>query len=106
MGSGERQLIAGQAALIHTDGWTWEDMEIKRSAAMSIIFPSLSSGGRRGGIEGILDVSPASVTGGTANARRAFDEQIARLNDFFDNAKRYRKAKAANEPGFPDRSPL
>ena len=100
MGSGERQLIAGQAALIHTDGWTWEDMEIKRSAAMSIIFPSLSSGGRRGGIEGILDVSPASVTGGTANARRAFDEQIARLNDFFDNAKRYRKAKAANEPGF------
>ncbi len=100
MGGGERQLIAGQAALIHTDGWTWEDMEIKRSAAMSIIFPTLSSGGRRGGIEGLLDVSPAVVSGGTANTRRAFDEQIAKLNDFFDNAKRYRKAKAAKEPGF------
>src|SRR5689334_7032521 len=25
-GGGEQQFISGQAALIHTDGWTWEDM--------------------------------------------------------------------------------
>jgi imidazolonepropionase-like amidohydrolase len=102
-GGGERQLIAGQAALIHTDGWTWEDMEIKRSAAMSIVFPSLSGGGRRGGIADLLDVTPGGAAGGAANTRRVFDEQIARLNDFFDNARRYQKAKAAQAPGFqPD----
>src|SRR5437016_5055485 len=30
---GARQYIAGQAALIHLDGWTWEEMEIKRAGA-------------------------------------------------------------------------
>jgi imidazolonepropionase-like amidohydrolase len=99
--SGERQLIAGQAALIHTDGWTWEDMEIKRCAAMTIIFPTLTAAGRRGGMPDIpLDVTPATVSGGIANARRVFDEQIAKLNDFFDNARRYEQAKAAKEPDF------
>src|SRR3981081_1523212 len=40
-GGGDRQVISGQAALIHTDGWTWEDMEINRSAAMHLIFPAI-----------------------------------------------------------------
>ena len=44
-GGGASQIIAGQAALIHLAGWTWEDMDINRSAAMQIMFPSL--GGRR-----------------------------------------------------------
>src|SRR5947208_2157921 len=29
-GGGGQQHISGQAALIHTDGWTWEDMAIER----------------------------------------------------------------------------
>ena len=96
-GGGERQLIAGQAALIHTDGWTWEEMAIKRSAAMSILFPTLGGGGRRGGgAPDLIDVTPG---GGAGNARRAYDEQIGKLNDFFDNARRYQKAKAAKTPG-------
>ena len=48
-GGGASQMIAGQAALIHTDGWTWEEMEINRSAAMHLIFPSLGGRGGRGG---------------------------------------------------------
>src|SRR5271157_39427 len=32
-GGGGRQYISGQAALIHTDGWTWEDMAVKPAAA-------------------------------------------------------------------------
>lgn len=32
-------IIVGQAALLHTDGWTWEEMEINRSAAMVFEFP-------------------------------------------------------------------
>jgi imidazolonepropionase-like amidohydrolase len=103
-GGGERQLISGQAALIHTDGWTWEDMEIKRSAAMSVNFPSLGGGGGRrgGGAPDAIDLTP-DVAGANGNARRAFDEQVAKLNEFFDNARRYQKAKAAKAPGFePD----
>ncbi len=40
-GGGASQIISGQVALIHTDGWTWEDMAIERSAAMHLIFPAL-----------------------------------------------------------------
>ena len=101
-GGGERQLISGQAALIHTEGWTWEDMAIKRSAAMSVMFPSMGGGGRRGGggAPDILDITGGVGGAAAGNARRAYDEQIAKLNDFFDNARRYQRAKAAKTPGF------
>src|SRR5436189_1827118 len=48
-GGGERQFISGQAALIHTDGWTWEDMAVEGTAAVYLIFPSLGGRGGRGG---------------------------------------------------------
>src|SRR5580658_608152 len=45
-GGGAAQIISGQAALIHLSGWTWEDLEINRDAAVHVIFPSLGGGGR------------------------------------------------------------
>jgi imidazolonepropionase-like amidohydrolase len=102
-GGGERQLISGQAALIHTDGWTWEDMAVKRSAAMSVAFPSLGGRGGRGGAvpDSVVEIlGVTGVTGGTANARRQYDDAIAKLNDYFDNARRYQKAKAAHLADF------
>ncbi|SPE28967.1 Amidohydrolase [Candidatus Sulfopaludibacter sp. SbA3] len=103
-GGGSQQLISGQAALIHTDGWTWEDMEIKRSAAMSVAFPSLGGRGGRGGgqiPDSMLEMlGQTGVAGGAANARRAYDDAIAKLNDYFDNARRYQKAKAAHLADF------
>src|SRR5579872_3983408 len=47
-GGGGAQMISGQAALIHLAGWTWEDMEIARDAAVHVIFPSIGGGGRGG----------------------------------------------------------
>jgi imidazolonepropionase-like amidohydrolase len=98
-GGGERQFIAGQVALIHTDGWTWEDMEIRRTAAMHLIFPSLGGRGGRGGgplPENIAELlGTAGPAGGFTQLKRTYDEQIARLNDFVDNARRYQKARAA-----------
>ncbi len=102
-GGGRGQSIAGQAALIHTDGWTWEEMEINRSAAMQLTFPSMGGGGRRGGGGGGLPDEIAAEFGGAAggaNARRNVDEAIAKINDFFDEARRYKAAKSANLPGF------
>ena len=36
---GGGSIITGQAALVHLDGWTWEEMEIKKSAGMGMRFP-------------------------------------------------------------------
>ncbi len=105
---GGRQSIAGQAALIHTSGWTWEDMEISRSAAMQLTFPSMGGRGGRGG-GGFTPEMIAELTGGDAggagggNARRQYDDSIAKINTFFDDARRYKSEKAAHAPGFvPD----
>ena len=99
-GAGGRQLISGQAGLMHLDGWTWEQMEINRSAALQINFPTLGArGGRRGGGGGDVPDFGGEAAGG-GNARRAFDEAVANLSQFFDEARRYRTAKTANPPGF------
>lgn len=104
-GGGERQVISGQAALIHTDGWTWEDMEINRSAAMHVIFPSIAGRGGRGGggptpDSSVLEMFGLAGAGSYTAARRTYEQQIAKLNEFFDDARKYQKARAANPPGF------
>jgi imidazolonepropionase-like amidohydrolase len=101
-GGGRGQSISGQAAMIHTNGLTWEEMEISRSAAVQLTFPSVGGGGRRGGGGGLPDEVAAEFGGaaGGANARRTVDETIAKINDFFDDARRYEAAKKASLPGF------
>jgi imidazolonepropionase-like amidohydrolase len=106
-GGGERQYISGQAALIHTDGWTWEDMAIDRSAAVHLIFPTLGGRGGRGGgalPDAMLEMIPgaAGVTGATGftAAKRTYDQQVAKITEFFDAARQYKKERAAKVPGF------
>jgi len=41
--------ISGQAALINTAGWTWEDLAVMKSAGMMINPPGLNGAGGRGG---------------------------------------------------------
>jgi len=36
-------LVSGQAALVHTDGWTWEDMEVNGSAGYVVNYPTSSA---------------------------------------------------------------
>ena len=102
-GAGERQYIGGQAALIHTDGWTWEDMSVNPGVAMHLNFPTMGGRGGRGG--GAPAEAPvADVGGGTAagatQARRAYEDQITHISQFFDDARNYQKLKAAHLPGF------
>jgi imidazolonepropionase-like amidohydrolase len=101
-GGGGGQLIVGQAALLHTDGWTWEEMEINRSAAMVLNFPSSGGRGGRGGGGMPADLQDMFPNAGNAggDARRAVLDQIAKLNAFFDDAHKYKTAKAANLPDF------
>jgi imidazolonepropionase-like amidohydrolase len=104
-GGGERQFISGQAALIHTDGWTWEDMAIERTAAIHLIFPSLGGRGGRGGGMPVPDsvnelIPGAAGAAGFTAAKRQYEQQIAKINEFFDQARQYQKERASNAPGF------
>jgi imidazolonepropionase-like amidohydrolase len=101
-GSATSGLIAGQASLVHLDGWTWEEMEIRRSAAMQMTWPVIQSG--RGGPPDLESLLPGLAARRTtfAEARRNQQMQVRKIQDFFDAARRYQKAKAAGEAIPPD----
>jgi imidazolonepropionase-like amidohydrolase len=106
-GGGATQYISGQAAMIHLSGWTWEDMEVTRSAAMQLNFPSIRGRGGRGGGNPDFDVEAlfggGAAAGGAntfAEQKRQYDQQIAKINEFFDSARQYQKERTANAPGF------
>jgi imidazolonepropionase-like amidohydrolase len=101
-GGGASQMISGQAALVHLDGWTWEEMEINRSAALHLMFPGIAGRGGRGGDNADFPPEFAAAAGpGTfTEAKRQYDAQITKLNEFFDAARQYQKEKLSNAPGF------
>ena len=41
-------LITGQGALMHLDGWTWEEMAVKPGAVMDLLFPEVETAPRQG----------------------------------------------------------
>lgn len=91
-------IIAGQAAIIHLDGWTWEEMAVSNSVAMHLRFPLYAAaGGARGGGGGQRGGGGRT---GFAELKRSRDEQVRKLHDYFEQARRYQKAKAAGGPGF------
>ena len=90
-------IVSGQAALIHLDGWTWQEMGIRPSAAMLLQFPVLQVASRRFAVEIPGEDRPRATL---AEARRNYERRIQRLREFFEQARRYRKAKAAGAPGF------
>lgn len=86
-------MITGQAALIHLDGWTWEEMAVSPYAALDLQFPTIQAGGGRYG-------SRRGPPQPYADRKRAYDRQLLELRDFFEKARRYRTAKLAGAAGF------
>jgi len=85
--------IQGQASLMHLDGWTWEQMRIQPGAAMLLRLPSFAGGGA---------FNPATMSrrpAAFAEARRNYEEQMRSIRAFFEDARRYRAAKLAKDPG-------
>jgi imidazolonepropionase-like amidohydrolase len=84
-------MLAGQAALIHLDGWTSEDMAVRRDAAMVLDFPRIQTSRP--------DFPPSAPTP-FAEAKREYEKRLRELGEFFESARRYQKAKQAQAPGF------
>jgi imidazolonepropionase-like amidohydrolase len=88
-------VIGGQSALIHLDGWTWEEMAVQPYAALDLRFSIIQSGsGRSGGS------SSRTPQLSYAERKRNYEKQMAELREFFENARRYQSAKRAGAAGF------
>lgn len=73
-------VISGQATLINTAGWTWEDLAIVRTAGMMINLPgSGGGGGRGGGGGGRFGGAPA---GNPAQLQADFDQFMTESRDY------------------------
>jgi imidazolonepropionase-like amidohydrolase len=92
-------VIPGQAVLLHLDGWTNDEMAIRKSAGMVIEFPSLAARRGRfggGGFEGARRQT-------FAERRRTYDRQVRELTELLESARHYAAARAANPATERDR---
>jgi imidazolonepropionase-like amidohydrolase len=88
-------IITGQGALMHLDGWTWEEMAVKPSDVMEMLFPEVRAARNPFG------------GGGGAGGGRSFKEdekqyhaQLSHVSDFLEDVRRYKQARDAKQPGF------
>jgi len=91
--AGAGSMIPGQASIIHLDGWTWEEMEVKRSAAMMLTFPTIETR-----TFNFFEMAPNRSP--YTEAKKFFDKRVKDLGDYFEQARAYQKAKAAARPDF------
>lgn len=89
---GTMSLIGGQISLVHLNGWTWEEMEIRRMAAIYLRYPTI--GTRPGGFG-----QAGAPRMGFAEAKRARDTLAQDLKEFFEQARRYQLARQQKVAG-------
>ena len=95
-GGASGPVITGQGALMHLEGWTWEDMAVKRGAVMDMLFPEIQTGGGRGGFAALLGTPTRTY----AEEERQYKQRLDQISQFFSEAREYKGAKAAAGPGF------
>jgi imidazolonepropionase-like amidohydrolase len=87
-------IVAGQSALVRLDGWTTEQMALKKNLARQIFWPSQS-----------LDFTPKEKFSDPSKWKSLADQakerrkQVSELAEFFDEARAYAKARAAATNG-------
>ena len=82
--------VAGRASIMRLDGWTWEQMAIDDAAGLVINWPRtepFSGGGRFSFIERSEE-----------EQRKQIAENLKAIEDFFDEAHAYVKAREGVEP--------
>jgi imidazolonepropionase-like amidohydrolase len=89
-------IIGGQVALMHLDGWTWEEMAVEKNLAMQMRFPAIATS--------TFSRSFGSGRTSYAESKRRYDERVKLASDFFEQVRAYKQRKAAGGPNFqPER---
>jgi imidazolonepropionase-like amidohydrolase len=82
-------VFAGQATMINLDGWTVEEMAVKKSVGLVAHFPNIA-GGRQ------FDIATFSVRQRKySEAKKEYDEKMKQAGDLLDQARHYMQAKEA-----------
>jgi len=89
--AGRGGLITGTAALVQLDGWSWDDMAIAPAVGLNVVLPSLR-------LNAAL-LSPA-VLARADELKRLTAQRLRQIDEAFDDAAAYRRARAA-DPGLP-----
>ena len=85
-------IIAGQASAFNLAGWTMEEMQISRSVAMVLNWPSIQTSS--------FDFSTFRIKEKPyADAKKEYDKSINQLSDWFTRARHYAQAKEKGSPG-------
>jgi imidazolonepropionase-like amidohydrolase len=83
----EATVFYGQGAVMRLDGWTWDDMTVKAGAVLDMNFP-------------VIGNAPPKPF---PEMEKEYRKKLDQIADFFENARRYQKAKAAANSDFkPD----
>jgi imidazolonepropionase-like amidohydrolase len=98
-GGGSSTYIAGQVSLANLNGWTWEQMEIRRGAALQLLWPAIPPT-READPDGPPPGFMAMRRTTFAENQRTQKEQVQKITEFFAEARAYRTAKAAGIAGF------
>ena len=89
-------LIAGQASAFNLAGWTMDEMQINRSVAMVINWPSIQTAS--------FDFASFSVKEKPyADVKKEYDKSINALSDWLDRARHYAQAKEKGSPALFER---
>ena len=88
---GNRGIFAGQASAIHMAGWTMDDMQIKKSAAMVINWPTILT-------ESFDFATFSRKHKPFAEAKTEYEKQVTQLTDILDSARHYAQAMGHGGP--------
>jgi imidazolonepropionase-like amidohydrolase len=88
-------VVSGHSAVIALDGWTVEEVAVRRVAALHVAWPSFA-----------LDTAPRGPAANPGNWKspedqvKERDRRVKAIDDFFQDAGAYAQAKAAAGEGF------
>jgi imidazolonepropionase-like amidohydrolase len=89
-------LITGQASAFNLGGWTMDDMQLNRSVAMVINWPSIQTR--------TFDFATFSVKEKAyADAKKDYDKSVNDLSDWLDRARHYAQAEEKGSPALYER---
>jgi len=89
-------LITGQASAFNLAGWTMEDMQINRSVAMVINWPSIQTR--------TFDFATFSIKEKAyPDAKKEYDKSVNELSDWLNRARHYAQAKEKGSPALYER---